>query len=158
MGVADTATLHHTCFVVKDVEKAAKALAESLAIKPWNVWTIEPADATLRGKPASFSFQVALAQVGGSSYELLAPVSGDSLYVERLKTKGEGFHHTCMTFPTHQALLSAKAEMISQGRTLVQSGRIADQGEFCYFEVAEMGSILELLYLKELPPPDMTIG
>ena len=55
MGVADTATLHHTCFVVNDVEKTAKVLAETLAIGPWNIWTIEPADATVEGKPASFS-------------------------------------------------------------------------------------------------------
>jgi hypothetical protein len=27
-----------------------------------------------------------------------------------------------------------------------------------YFEIAETGAILELLYLKEMPPPEQTIG
>lgn len=44
MGVADAGALHHTCFVVHDVEKTAQALTESLSIGPWNVWTIEPTE------------------------------------------------------------------------------------------------------------------
>lgn len=53
MGVASAGVLHHTCFVVHDVEKTAKALAESLSIGPWSIWTIEPTEATIHGKPRS---------------------------------------------------------------------------------------------------------
>jgi len=158
MSIADSATLHHTCFVVRDVEKAAQALADSLGIRPWNVWTIAPNDCTVRGKDSPFSFKAAIAQVGGSAYELIEPASGDSVYVEHLATKGEGFHHTCLMYSNHQAMLSAMAAMISQGRTMIQSGRVGELGEFCYFEVPETGAILELAYLRELPPPEATIG
>lgn len=41
---------------------------------------------------------------------------------------------------------------------MVQSGDLGEGGEFCYFEIAETGAILELLYLKEMPPPETTIG
>jgi methylmalonyl-CoA/ethylmalonyl-CoA epimerase len=81
--ISDSGTLHHTCFVVRDVEATAAALAES-GIGPWGVWTIEPAATTVRGRAAPFSFRIALAQVGASSYELLAPHEGESIYDEHL--------------------------------------------------------------------------
>ena len=90
MGVADSGTLHHTCFVVNDLEKSAKALAESLSVK-WNLWTIEPTDTTVHGREVPFSFRVAIAQVGDSNYELIAPHSGQSIYAEHLKS----YEYTC---------------------------------------------------------------
>ncbi|MDH3497535.1 MAG: VOC family protein [Gemmatimonadota bacterium] len=156
--VAEAGTLHHTCFVVHDVERAAAALAASLGLKPWNVWTIEPVTTTVHGRNVPYSFRVALAQVGDSSYELLAPLAGASVYVEHLATKGEGFHHTCLAYPSLAAMRAAKDELARQGRDMIQSGGLGDAGEFCYFDIAETGAVLELLYLKELPPPEKTIG
>jgi hypothetical protein len=158
MDVVASGTLHHTCFVVHDVETTAKALAESLGIGPWSVWTIEPPTTTVRGREVPFSFRVAIAPIGDSNYELLAPHTGDSIYVEHLDAKGEGFHHTCIAYPTHEALREAKNELTRQGRELIQSGDFGEGGEFCYFDIAETGAILELLYLKEQAPPEKTIG
>lgn len=158
MGVADSATLHHTCFVVRDLDATAKALASSLGVS-WNVWTLEPPSATLHGRSVRFSFKAALAQVGNAVYELIEPVAGDSVYVEHLATRGEGFHHTCLVYETREALRHAKAELERQGRELIQGGGDGDAYEFCYFSVPEMGGALELLFLGgALPPPDQTIG
>jgi hypothetical protein len=33
-----------------------------------------------------------------------------------------------------------------------------DLGEFCYYDIPEIGSLIELLYVTELPPPEKTIG
>ncbi|MGD0715234.1 MAG: VOC family protein [Gaiellaceae bacterium] len=158
MGVAASGTLHHTCFVVNNVEKTATVLAESLGIGPWGVWTIEPPVTTVRGREVPFSFRIAIAPIGDSNYELLAPHTGESIYVEHLEAKGEGFHHTCIAYPTHEALREAKAELTRQGREMVQSGDFGELGEFCYFDIAETGALLELLYLKEQAPPEKTIG
>jgi catechol 2,3-dioxygenase-like lactoylglutathione lyase family enzyme len=158
MGIAESGTLHHACFVVRDVEKTAATLTESLGIGPWGVWTIEPALTTVRGREVPFSFTVALAAVGDASYELLAPHSGESIYVEHLAEKGEGFHHTCIAYASREQLRQAKAELARQGREMIQSGDLGESGEFCYFEIAEIGSILELLYLEEMPPPERTIA
>jgi hypothetical protein len=46
---------------------------------------------------------------------------------------------------------AAKTELLGQGRELIQGGLVGVHGEFCYFEIEETGSILELLYLD--PPP-----
>ena len=158
MAVATSGTLHHTCFVVHDVEKTAAALAESLGIGPWSVFTIEPAATTVRGREVPFTFRIAIAPIGDSNYELLAPLTGDSIYVEHLEAHGEGFHHTCIAYSSHEALRDAKAELTRQGRELVQSGDFGEAGEFSYFEIAETGALLELLYLKEQAPPEKTIG
>ena len=158
MGVANSGVLHHTCFVVHDVEKTAKALAESLSIGPWKIWTIEPTESTVHGEMESFSFRVALAEVGGGNYELLSPLSGKSVYSEHLANHGEGFHHTCLSYPSLEAMQAARSELVSQGREMVQGGSVGDAVEFCYFFMPEIDSILELLYLGELPPPELTIG
>jgi hypothetical protein len=155
--ITESATLHHTAYVVNDVEKTAGALAES-GIGPWNVWTIEPVATTVRGREVPFSFRVAFASVGASNFELLAPHTGESIYLGHLETNGEGFHHTCIAYPSREAMQESKAELVEQGREIVQTADMGDLGEFCYFHIAEIGSLLELLYVTELPPPEKTIG
>jgi hypothetical protein len=158
MAVTDSGTLHHTCFVVHDLEKAAQALADSLGVV-WNVWTIEPETSTVHGRDVPFSFKVALAQVGGAALELIQPHTGRSVYVEHLESEGEGFHHTCIAFGTHEELQQAKAELETQGREMIQHGGLGELGEFCYFDMPETGGALELLFLSgALPPPEQTIG
>jgi hypothetical protein len=137
MGTTESSHLHHTCFVVRDLEKAAKELADSLSIRPWNVWTIEPEACTVHGENVPYSFRVALAQVGGSGYELIQPLAGESVYIEDLQ--------------------QAKDLLLRQGREMIQTGDLGEAGEFCYFHVPEVDAFFELLCLKELPPPEMTI-
>jgi methylmalonyl-CoA/ethylmalonyl-CoA epimerase len=155
--ITESGTLHHTGFVVHDVEKTAAALAES-GIGPWGIWTLEPAATTVRGQEVPFSLRIAFTQVGDSNYELLAPHEGESIYVEHLATNGEGFHHTCIRSPSREAMQEAKAEFERQGRTMVQSAEMGDLGEFCYYEIPEIGSLIELLYFTELPAPEKAIG
>lgn len=157
MGVGDTGSLHHTCWVVNDVEKAAQSLADSLTIQ-WGVWTIEPIVCEVHGENVPYTFKVAIAQLGDSNLELIEPLSGKSVYVEHLETKGEGFHHSCIIYPSREALRAARDELASQGREMIQSGDLGEAGEFCYFYMPENDAALELLYLSQLPPPESTIG
>ena len=159
MQVLNTAQLHHTAFVVHDIEKSAKNLAESMGLQ-WNVWTIEPASSTVHGQDMNFTFRVALAAIGDSNFEIIMPLTGHNIYVEHLNAHGEGFHHACVTYGTLKELHQARDSMLKQGRTMLQSASLGDAGEFYYFEIAETGSILELLYLDAhgLPAPEQTIG
>lgn len=153
------AALHHTCFLVRDLEAAARALKESLGIGPWNVWTIEPAEAWVRGVVSPFSFRVALCTVGGGTYELITPHQGTSVYDEHLEQRGEGFHHTCVAYPTIEAVREAKAELLRQGREVIQEGSSGDAFDFAYFDYPEIGSAIEILFLdiEQLPPPELVI-
>jgi hypothetical protein len=155
--IIEGGTLHHVGIVVHDVEKSAAALAES-GIGPWHVWSVAPETTIVRGEHVPFSFRIAFAAVGGSNFELLAPDAGESIFVDFLKEHGEGMHHTSIAYATREALHVAKTELVRQGRELVQSADMGELGEFCFFEMEELGSVLELLFVTELPPPEMAIG
>jgi catechol 2,3-dioxygenase-like lactoylglutathione lyase family enzyme len=150
------AALHHTCFLVRDLEGTAQRLADTLGIGPWNIWTIEPAECKVRGEETSFSFRVAMATVGGGTFELITPHRGRSVYDEHLQKHGEGFHHTCLVYPTMESVRAAKDDLRRQGRELIQEGGTEDVFEFGYFLFPEIGSAVEVLYLDatKLPPPE----
>jgi len=160
MTMPNAVALHHTCFLVRDLEGAAKGLSDTLGIGPWNVWTIAPAECYVRGEPSSFSFRVALASVGGGTFELITPHTGHSVYDEHLSSHGEGFHHACLAYPSMEALRAAKAELRRQGREVIQEGWAGDVFHFAYVLFPEIGSVVELLYLdaSKLPAPEVVIG
>ena len=153
------AALHHTCFLVRDLEGTAQRMADALGIGPWNVWTIVPSDSKVRGRPSPFTFRVALATVGGGTYELVTPDTGRSVYDEHLEEHGEGFHHTCLVYPTLAAVREAAADLRRQGRVAVQEAGGGDAFEFAYFPFPEIGSLVEVLYLdpSKLPAPEAVI-
>lgn len=159
MTSAIPVALHHTCFVVRDLEGTAQKLADSLGIGPWNIWTIAPAECRVHGQPSPFSFRAALATVGGGTFELVSPLSGRSVLEEHLESYGEGFHHTCLVYSSLEAVRAAKAELLRQGRELVQEASGGDVFEFGYFRFPEIGSLVEVLFLDatKLPPPEAVI-
>ena len=156
MSITDKAQLHHINFVVKDIEKSAKVLTDSLSIS-WRIWTIKPNTSTVRGKNVPFTFRVAFAWLTSASYGLIQPLSGENLYTEHLGTNGDGFHSTSLAYETREAMHAARDEFVEEGRQLIQSA-YHDVVEFCYFEIPEIG-ILELFYYDpdNLLDVDLTI-
>ena len=154
------AALHHTCFLVRDLESTAQRLSDALGIGPWHVWTITPAESKVHGQPTPCSFRIALTAVGGGNFELVSPHGGRSGFEEWLTEHGEGFHHTCLMYSSLEDLRAAKAELLRQGRELIQEGGSGDVFDFGYFRFPEIGSLVEVLYLDpaRLPPPDKVIG
>jgi len=159
MTRAIPAALHHTCFLVRNLEETAQHLSDALGIGPWNIWTITPAESRVHGQVSPFSFRVALTTVGGGTFELIAPHSGRSVFEEHLDKHGEGFHHTCLVYPSLEAVREAKTELRRQGRELIQEGSAGDVFDFGYFLFPEIGSVMEVLYLDaaKLPPPEAVI-
>ena len=159
MSRPSPAALHHTCFLVRDLEGTAQRLSNTLGIGPWNIWTIEPERCVVRGQTRPFSFRVALATVGGGTYELITPHRGRTVYDEHLEQHGEGFHHTGLVYASLDALRAAKAALITDGRELLQEGGTADVFDFAYFMFPEIGSAVEVLFLDaaKLPPPEAVI-
>jgi catechol 2,3-dioxygenase-like lactoylglutathione lyase family enzyme len=159
MAIPSPTALHHTCFLVRDLEGAAQRLADSLGIGPWNGFTIVPEQSRVHGKESPFSFRVALCTVGGGTYELVSPRTGPSVYDEHLERYGEGFHHTCLVYPSLESVRAAQAELRRQGREVIQEARAGDLFDFAYFQFPEIGSAIELLFLDgaKLPPPEAVI-
>jgi hypothetical protein len=159
MAILNPAILHHTCFLVRDLEGTAQRLSDTLGIGPWNIWTVEPAECKVHGQETHYSFRIALATVGGGTIELTTPHTGQSIYVKHLEKHGEGFHHICVAYPSLERLCEIKVEFLRQGREVVQEGKLGDTLDFAYFHFPEIGSLVEVLYLDtaKLPPPEMVI-
>ena len=159
MAMPTAATLHHSGFLVRDLEATARRLSETLGIGPWNIWTITPAECMIRGEPIPFSFRAALATVGSGTIELITPHTGRTIYDDYLEAHGDGFHHACLMYPTLDSVREAKAELRRQGREIIQEGSAGDVFDFGYAVFPEIGSLVELLYLdvSKLPPPEAVI-
>ena len=159
MAMPKPAAFHHTCFLVGDLERSARALSSSLGIGPWNLYTIVPTRSKVRGREQPFSFRVALCTVGGGTFELVTPLTGPSVYDEHLERHGDGFHHTCLVYPTLEALREARSELMRQGRELLQEASAGELFDFAYFQFPEIGSAVELLFLdgEKLGPPERVI-
>ena len=159
MTSASPVALHHTCFLVRDLEGTAQKLSDALGIGPWNIWTITPSECRVHGQVSPFSFRAALATVGGGTFELVSPHSGRSVYDEHLNEFGEGFHHTCLVYPSLEAVREAKADLRRQGRELIQEASGGDVFDFGYFRFPEIGSLVEVMFLDpaKLPPPESVI-
>lgn len=159
MPMPKAVALHHTGFLVRDLAGSARALAAALGIGPWGLFTITPTHCRVRGREQAFSFRVALATVGGGTFELVSPLTGPSVYDEFLERHGDGFHHTCLAYSSLAELGAAKAELLAQGRELIQEGSAGELFDFAYFAFPEIGSAIEILFLDgaKLGPPEQVI-
>jgi methylmalonyl-CoA/ethylmalonyl-CoA epimerase len=151
------ASLHHAAFITRDLEATARSLADSLGVS-FGLWTIACDPASVRGEPRPFSFRLGLTQVGPASIELIQPLEGRTVYDEHLEAVGEGFHHTCVTYPTRDAFEDARRTLASRGLEIIQQGKVGDAAEFCYFDLPALNSAFEILHIGDLPEPEGVIG
>lgn len=121
MARAIPAAFHHTCFLVRDLEGTAQRMADALGIGPWNIWTIAPERCRVKGEETPFSFRVALATVGGGTFELISPQNGRSVFAEHLREYGESFQHTCLVYPSLEAV-RGEAAAAAGGRSAIVLG------------------------------------
>ena len=129
--------------VVRDIDRAA-AFYERLGIGPFvegpsahalerKIYGDDAPDARVKGR---------IAQMGAVEFELLQPVSGNSIQAEFLEKHGEGVIHLC----AHTDDLDRDmAELTALGFRVISSAILEDGGRFAYFDTREVGGlILEL--------------
>jgi len=151
------AALHHTAFITRDIEQTARELADTLGLS-FKLWSIRCDPAAVRGEPCPFSFRLGITQIGPAAIELIQPVEGRTVYDEHLESAGEGFHHTCVTYPSRDAYANARRKLEQRGLEVIQHGRVGDAAEFCYFHLPQLNSAFEILYIDALPDPELEIG
>jgi catechol 2,3-dioxygenase-like lactoylglutathione lyase family enzyme len=154
--------MHHVGFIVHDLEKTMKRLADSQGIKPWSIYTIKPDNPIIRGKQApSFSAKFAMALLGNTVIELISPYEGEGIYSEFLKEKGEGFHHIAFMFPSQEELDKELSAREKNGAEVLFGGGLSWPGmgvlgSYYYLDTKEMGLVIELCYAKQMPAPEKT--
>ncbi|KUH93248.1 VOC family protein [Mycobacterium sp. IS-3022] len=108
-------------WVTRDLDATEHALTTLLGAKKWvRIPDVHfaPDACTFRGEPADFVASISLSYAGDTQLELIAPVSGRSVYTEFLDTAGPGLHHICVEKSSVEEFDGAVAgaeEVVAQG-------------------------------------------
>src|ERR1700680_1551823 len=105
-------------WVTRDLDATERALTALLGAKKWVRMPgihFGPDACTYRGRPAGFVPHLSLSYVGDTQLELIAPVTGESIYTEFLDHAGAGLHHVCMEATEADAFDAALVDGDGQG-------------------------------------------
>jgi len=123
-------------WVTRDLDATEKALTTLLGAKKWiRIAGVPfgPDTCTYRGRPADFVADISFSYAGDTQLELIAPVTGDSIYTDFLDRVGPGLHHICIEADDlDRALAERSAEVVQRG---VMVGGI----EFAYVSAEAAG-------------------
>jgi len=134
-------------WVTPDLDATEKALTTLLGAMKWIRMPgvhFGPDTCTYRGRPADFVADISLSYAGDTQLELIAPVSGESIYTEFLDRAGAGLHHVCIeTDDLERALVQRGAEVVQRG--LMPGGM-----EFAYVSAVDAG--VPYIEIAHIPP------
>lgn len=151
--MTEPTTFSEVCYVVHDVEKAARQWAKTVGAGPF--YLIEPHDTArlYRGRPCSDPHRVALGHFGPTVLEFIQPLDDTpSIWREILDVKGETVHHV---FPdirpmTPQEYDRRFAAHQANGLEVALTGEVAGIGRHAFFDALDrMGCFIELLEVSE---------
>ncbi len=142
--------------VVKDLQKAMELYWEVFGIGPWHIMTFQPPALTntrVRGKPEPYTMKLAVTHIGNIQWELIQPLTGNSIYKEFLDQKGGGLHHIACDVGDYDL---AVALMKQHGIGTLMSGQMPSDS-FAYMDTEKyLGTIIEIYkrpaVFKPLPP------
>lgn len=113
----DAQTPVQIAWVTTDLDATESALTTLLGAKKWiRVPDVHfgPDTCTYRGRPADFVAHISFSYAGDTQLELIAPVTGQSVYTEFLDRAGPGLHHICMDVDDVDAAVGT-AEVVQRG-------------------------------------------
>ncbi|HME49828.1 VOC family protein [Mycobacterium sp.] len=119
-------------WVTAGLDATEAALSGLLGAKKWVRLPgvhFGPDTCSYRGTPADFVADISLSYAGEMQLELIAPVSGESIYTEFLREAGPGLHHICVEADN---FADALEEAQAAGATVVQRGVMPGGMEFAY--------------------------
>jgi methylmalonyl-CoA/ethylmalonyl-CoA epimerase len=141
--------VNQVCVVVRNIDAAMRHYWEMLGIGPWSVYTFNPAlvkEMTYRGRRQDYSIRLALAQAGALLFEIIQPLSGETIFNEHLERRGEGLHHIGVFVPSYD---QAVAEAVAKGYSVIQSGRGYGRwgdGGYAFLDTEQtLGLVVELI-------------
>ena len=138
-------------WVTRDLDATEKALTTLLGAKKWVRMPdvhFGPDRCTHRAT-GRFRRDISLSYAGDTQLELIAPVSGDSIYTEFLDTAGPGLHHICMAAADDPAAFeTALTDAERDGAPVVTQGVMPGGMRFAYVSAAEAGvPYIEIAYI-----------
>ena len=138
-------------WVTRDLDATERALTGLMGARKWTRLPgihFTPETCSYRGQPADFIADISLSYAGDTQLELIAPVSGDSIYTEFLETVGAGLHHVCMEAPDEAAFDAALRAAEDRDASVVQQGVMPGGMRFAYVTAAQAGvPFVEIAYI-----------
>jgi len=130
--------------VVKDLEKSLKMYWDVFGIGPWRIITFQPPALTnpkVRGKVVPYTMKLGITQIGNIQWELIQPLTGNSIYKEFLDKNGEGLHHVAVDVGDFDQAVSL---MKKHGIDTLMSGQMPADS-FAYMDTEKvLGTIIEI--------------
>lgn len=147
------------CVVTADIYRTLEQFVR-IGIGPWKIYTFDDnliEDLRYRGEKNGHSARLAVAWSGAMWWEVIQPLTGDSIYSEWLEKHGDSIHHVavdCKGIGYEDRI----KEFVRRGYTVTQSGRFMGQVPYCYVDTENStGFGVELVELPEnfsLPEPE----
>ncbi|MDG4666940.1 VOC family protein [Mycobacterium sp. 236(2023)] len=140
-------------WVTGDLTATETALTTLMGAKKWVRMPgvhFSPDTCTYRGQPADFVADISLSYAGDTQLELIAPVSGTSIYTEFLDRSGAGLHHVCMAAPDPQSYDATLADAEAAGNPVVMAGTMPGGMRFAYVSAERAG--VPYLEFADIPP------
>ncbi|MEB3030515.1 VOC family protein [[Mycobacterium] nativiensis] len=129
-------------WVTDDLDATEATLTALLGVRKWVRMPgihFGPETCTYRGEPADFVADIALSYVGDMQLELIAPVSGSSIYDEFLREHGPGLHHICVEATDADDFASMLDDAAARGVEVVSQGVMPGGMRFAYVSAPEAG-------------------
>jgi len=145
------------CVVVKNLERSVETYWKTLGLGPWRIYRFVPPNLTntkVRGKPANYTFRIALHKVGSLQYELIQPLEGSSIYKEFLEKRGEGLQHIQTLFTDMESVEKILKTSRENGIEVIQSGQYNDDIFFYLGTEAILGTVYEVVKGGNLGTPE----
>ena len=133
--------------IVRDMDKAIEYY-EALGIGPFKSLDVTAIDRKVYGKPADdVKNLVRVAQMGQVEFELVQPVSGESVQKKSLKDRGEGIDHLGFFVDN---IDEEVANLVKKGFKVISSGKLVGGGGFAFLDTDKVGGVFFELIQRPL--------
>ncbi len=136
--------MHHVGIVVADLDRAFADFEARWGLQPAGSKEVTFTDAQVDGRTVTFTAHYGFFAVGETQIELIAPVSGDSVYTRFLAEHGEGLHHLAFIVGAISAHLD-QAAAAGAPCALRTEAELPGLGRFVYADGAAHGALIELI-------------
>jgi hypothetical protein len=142
--------LHQLGIVVSDYRSSIREFSKFFGIKTWHIRRFDAdrlSDTTLRQKPVSHSFISAVGISGGFAFELVQPLSGQSVFAEFLARRGEGMHHLLTKMCSAAEFAATRGELGKNGIHVCQSGCIDERIDYWLLDTGHHlgGAVVQII-------------
>ena len=132
--------VYQVAILVPDLMEAIKHYYEDWGVGPWKIFTYgKPlcSEATYYGQDADYQMRIGLSMAGPMRFELIQPLSGESIYADFIAEHGYGVHHFGLKVDD---MSKAMADARAAGYEVIQDGSgfgLDGDGHYAYLDTED---------------------